>query len=667
MAALEKKDLFETDVPVNRGDEYSARDIQVLEGLEPIRLRPGMYIGGTDDRAVHHLFAEVIDNSMDEAVAGHASRIEVELEADGFLSVTDNGRGIPVDPHPKYPKKSALEVIMTELHSGGKFSGKAYETSGGLHGVGVSVVNALSDMLEVEVARNKNLYSMKFSQGTPLGRLENIGPINNRRGTKVRFRPDPEIFGPKAKFKPARLFRMTRAKAYLQPGLEIFWKCDPGTVEELDTVPHEAVFQFPGGLSDFLKETLGSNITITPDVFAGRSKKERGDGRVEWAIAWSPQGFGEADSLIRSYCNTVPTPDGGTHEQGLRAALTKGLRAYADISGMGRKASVITPDDVMHSVGVLLSVFIFNPEFQGQTKDRLFNTEVARLVENAVRDPFDHWLASSPKDATRLLEYVIGTANERLRRKKARDVKRKSATKKLRLPGKLADCSRKDPTDTELFIVEGDSAGGSAKQARNRETQAVLPLRGKILNVESASMDKISRNAEINDLMMALGAELGKKFDLEDLRYEHIIIMTDADVDGAHIAALLIAFFYRYMPGLIDSGRLYMAMPPLYKITQEARTAYAIDDAHKDDIIANVMTGRGKIDISRFKGLGEMMAKQLKDTTMNPDTRKLARITIDDENLPTTEALVETLMGKRADLRYRYIQDHAQFVKTIDI
>lgn len=648
-------------------DGYSAKDIEVLEGLEAVRMRPGMYIGGTDDRALHHLFAEVIDNSMDEAVAGHASRIEVELSSDGFLSVTDNGRGIPVDPHPKFPKKSALEVILTELHSGGKFKGKAYETSGGLHGVGVSVVNALSDMLEVEVARNKTLHRMKFSQGKPLGKIENLGAINNRRGTKVRFHPDPEIFGPKAHFKPGKLFRMTRAKAYLQPGVEIRWKCDPTLVQELDSVPHEAVFHFPGGLADFLKETMGSKVTVTPDVFAGRTKKESGHGRVEWAVSWSPEGFGEADSFIRSYCNTVPTLGGGTHEQGLRAAITKGLRAYADISGMGKKISHVTPDDVMNGIGALVSVFIADPDFVGQTKDRLSSSEAAKIVENAVRDPFDHWLASSPKDATKLLEWVIEKANERVRRRKQRDVNRKSATKRLRLPGKLADCSQKDADDTELFIVEGDSAGGSAKQARNRKTQAILPLRGKILNVESAGADKISRNAEINDLSTALGVGIGRKFDAEDLRYERVIIMTDADVDGAHIAALLITFFYRYMPGLIHQGRLYMAMPPLYKITQGAKTAYATDDAHKDELIKTTFTGRGKIDIGRFKGLGEMMPAQLKDTTMNPKTRTLARITIDDENLPSTEALVETLMGKRADLRYQFIQDHAQFVEDIDV
>ncbi|WP_300424160.1 DNA topoisomerase IV subunit B [uncultured Hyphomonas sp.] len=646
---------------------YSAKDIEVLEGLEPVRKRPGMYIGGTDERAYHHLFAEVLDNSMDEAVAGHASRIEIKLDADGFLAVSDNGRGIPVDPHPKFPKKSALEVIMTTLHAGGKFSDKAYETAGGLHGVGISVVNALSELVEVEVARDKILYRQTFSRGIPQDKLKKGGTAPNRRGTVVKFKPDFQIFGEKMRFRPARLFQMARSKAYLYRGVEVRWSCDPSLLPEDSKVPAEATLSYPNGLADQLDEVFKDKATITDAAFTGLVD-QGGEGKVEWAIAWTRAGFGEADGFSRSYCNTIPTPDGGTHEAGFRSAITKGLRNFGELTG-NKKASEITAEDIMGHSGLLLSVFIKGPEFVGQTKDKLSTTAAFRLVENSVRDRFDHWLAGSPKEADKLLGWAVERAEERQRRRKAKDISRKSATKKLRLPGKLADCSNKGPDGTELFLVEGDSAGGSAKQARDRKTQAILPLRGKILNVESASLDKMMNNQEINDLSLALGTALGKKFDMDDLRYDRIIIMTDADVDGAHIASLLITFFYRMTPGLIESGRLFLALPPLYKLSNKGTIVYAMDDADRAEKMKEHFKPNQKVDMTRFKGLGEMNPSQLKETTMNPATRTLARVTleaIDDVEVPAEE-LINTLMGKKAELRFRFIQENAAFVEELDI
>ncbi|WP_300421929.1 DNA topoisomerase IV subunit B [uncultured Hyphomonas sp.] len=646
---------------------YSAKDIEVLEGLEPVRKRPGMYIGGTDERAYHHLFAEVLDNSMDEAVAGHASRIEIKLDADGFLAVSDNGRGIPVDPHPKFPKKSALEVIMTTLHAGGKFSDKAYETAGGLHGVGISVVNALSELVEVEVARDKILYRQTFSRGIPQDKLKKVGTAPNRRGTVVKFKPDFQIFGEKMRFRPARLFQMARSKAYLYRGVEVRWSCDPSLLPEDSKVPAEATLSYPNGLADQLDEVFKDKATITDAAFTGLVD-QGGEGKVEWAIAWTRAGFGEADGFSRSYCNTIPTPDGGTHEAGFRSAITKGLRNFGELTG-NKKASEITAEDIMGHSGLLLSVFIKGPEFVGQTKDKLSTTAAFRLVENSVRDRFDHWLAGSPKEADKLLGWAVERAEERQRRRKAKDISRKSATKKLRLPGKLADCSNKGPDGTELFLVEGDSAGGSAKQARDRKTQAILPLRGKILNVESASLDKMMNNQEINDLSLALGTALGKKFDMDDLRYDRIIIMTDADVDGAHIASLLITFFYRMTPGLIESGRLFLALPPLYKLSNKGTIVYAMDDADRTEKMKEHFKPNQKVDMTRFKGLGEMNPSQLKETTMNPATRTLARVTleaIDDVEVPAEE-LINTLMGKKAELRFRFIQENAAFVEELDI
>ncbi len=665
MAAAKQAKLFDQMSTESTG--YSAKDIEVLEGLEPVRKRPGMYIGGTDERAYHHLFAEVLDNSMDEAVAGHASRIEIKLDAEGFITVTDNGRGIPVDPHPKFPKKSALEVIMTTLHAGGKFSDKAYETAGGLHGVGISVVNALSELVEVEVARDKLLYRQTFSRGIPQDKLKKVGTAPNRRGTSVKFKPDFQIFGEKMRFRPARLFQMARSKAYLYRGVEVRWSCDPALLPEDSKVPAEATLSYPNGLADQLDEVFKDKATITDAAFTGLVD-QGGEGKVEWAIAWTRAGFGESDGFSRSYCNTIPTPDGGTHEAGFRSAITKGLRNFGELTG-NKKAAEITAEDIMGHSGLLLSVFIKGPEFVGQTKDKLSTTAAFRLVENSVRDRFDHWLAGSPKEADKLLSWAVERAEERQRRRKQKEISRKSATKKLRLPGKLADCSDKGPEGTELFLVEGDSAGGSAKQARDRKTQAILPLRGKILNVESASLDKMMNNQEINDLSLALGTQLGKKFDMDDLRYDRIIIMTDADVDGAHIASLLITFFYRMTPGLIESGRLFLAMPPLYKLSNKGTIVYAMDDADRAQKMKEHFKPNQKVDMTRFKGLGEMNPGQLKETTMNPASRTLARVTleaIDDVEVPAEE-LINTLMGKKAELRFRFIQENAAFVEELDI
>lgn len=640
---------------------YSAADIEVLEGLEPVRRRPGMYIGGTDDKAMHHLFAEVIDNSMDEAVAGHASWIEVHLSKDGTLTVIDNGRGIPVDPHPKFSDRSALEVIMTTLHAGGKFDSKVYETSGGLHGVGVSVVNALSEELVVEVARNRKLYRQVFRRGLPVGKLEHVGDVHNRRGTLVRFKPDEEIFGKNCRFRPERLMNMARSKAYLFGGVEIRWKCDAELLESSKDVPSEATFHFPNGLKDFLEETLKGERKVTEEVFSGRTSATGKHAAVEWAVAWFA-----GDGFVNSYCNTVPTPEGGTHESGLRYALLRGLKAYGELIG-NKKASVITGDDVMTSSGAMLSVFVREPEFVGQTKDRLATNEATKIVENAVRDAFDHWLTASPNQANKLLEWVIDRAEERLRRRQERDVARKTAVRKLRLPGKLADCSTSQAEGTELFIVEGDSAGGSAKQARNRSTQAILPLRGKILNVANAGRDKLAANQQIADLIQALGCGTRSNYRTNDLRYERIIIMTDADVDGAHIASLLITFFHREIPEIIRDGHLYLAVPPLYRISQGGKTMYARDDKHRDELLSKHFKKSGKVEIGRFKGLGEMLPAQLKETTMDPAKRMLLKVVITDEFADETRQSVEKLMGNKPEARFQFIQERAEFATSLDI
>jgi topoisomerase-4 subunit B len=660
-AGKPRKTELELAAPDN--SDYSAKDIEVLEGLEPVRKRPGMYIGGTDEAALHHLAAEILDNAMDEAVAGHATFIDVALEADNFITIRDNGRGIPVDPHPKFKDLSALQVILTTLHSGGKFGGKAYATSGGLHGVGSSVVNALAEVMQVEVARDRVLWKQSYARGNPTTKLINAGPVQNRRGTSIRFKPDPEIFGTHA-FSPLRLYRLCRSKAYLFRGVEIRWSCAPALVKGgKDDVPAEAVLHFPGGLRDSLHADIGETPRVLPQIWAGEAAlPDETAGKVEWAVAWLEEG----DGFLHSYCNTVPTSQGGTHETGFRSALIRGLRAWGEHRG-NKKAAQITADDVLDPVAAKLSLFIRDPQFQGQTKEKLTSAEATRLVEGALRDRFDHFLAGDPASADNLLSFVIERAEERIRRKENRDTARKSPTRRLRLPGKLTDCTRENAAETEIFLVEGDSAGGSAKQARNRETQAILPLRGKILNVASASADKLRQNQELKDLIEALGCGVGDRFDRNKLRYGRIIIMTDADVDGAHIASLLMTFFYRELPELVRHGHVYLAQPPLYRLTQGARSVYAMNDQDRERKVRREFKANSKVEVSRFKGLGEMPPAQLKETTMDPAKRTLLKVVALPEERAVTAERVESLMGRRPELRFAFIQENARTVQELDV
>lgn len=660
-------DLF--DSTASKSESYSAQDIQVLEGLEAVRARPGMYIGGIDEQSLHHLVAEILDNSMDEAVAGFANRIEVSLNADFSVTIADNGRGIPVDPHPKYPDKSALEVILTMLHSGGKFGGSAYKVSGGLHGVGSSVVNALSESLIVEVARDKKLYRQHYAKGIPLDKLEMVGSVSNRRGTSITFRPDPEIFGATCCFSPNKLYRMARSKAFLFKGVHILWKCAPELLNDGDLTPIEMELHFPNGLRDFLNYQIGSRTTINRTSFCGETLLANDEGKVEWAVTW-PE---DENGFCSSYCNTVITPQGGTHELGFRSALLRGLKEYGEMANI-KKSSIISNEDFLSDACIMLSVFIRDPQFQGQTKDKLTSIKATRLVEQAVKDSFDHWLSSDLENASALLEYVIFRAEFRRKKKEEKIQNRKTPTKRLRLPGKLADCSQNSAEGTEIFIVEGDSAGGSAKQGRDRATQAILPLRGKILNVASASLDKITQNQEIKDMIEAFGCGIKDNYREENLRYEKIVIMTDADVDGAHITSLLMTFFYQQMPKLIENGHLYIATPPLYKISTGGKNFYALDDDDKNLILKKEVKGNAKVEISRFKGLGEMSAMQLKETTMDKSKRTLLKVLIPDtrteegkEEAFETRRQVERLMGKDPEPRFKFIIERAKFVDDLDI
>lgn len=642
----------------NNPGTYTAEDIEVLEGLEPVRRRPGMYIGGTDETALHHLVSEVFDNSMDEAVAGHATFIVLHMHNDGRITVRDNGRGIPIDPHPKFPKKSALEVIMTTLHSGGKFSSKVYETSGGLHGVGVSVVNALSDKLTVQVTRNGATWEQHFSKGDATTKLKKIADTNKKdSGTTITFHPDLEIFDTNVKFKPIKLYRLVRSKAYLFKGVEIRWKCDEELLGGKHEVPAEDVLHFPKGLEDYLTASLENIETVTPKPFTGEVTFSDKQGRMEWAVHW----IYKRDTAIHSYCNTIMTPQGGTHETGLRNGLLKSIKEFGELIG-NKKAGQITSEDVTSSVFGILSLFIPHPQFQGQTKDKLSNRPVIKLVENAIKDHFDHWLTANKNEASELLDFVVERTEERLARKQSKDITRKSPVHKLRLPGKLADCTRQTPEGTEIFFVEGDSAGGSAKMARHRETQAILPLRGKILNVASATKDKIAANQEIADINLALGCGVLDHYSEGDLRYEKVIIMTDADVDGAHIASLLMTYFYLFMPDLITQGHLYLAQPPLFRVHQNNQTYYAADEKEKEQLVKKLSSKRGNIDIGRFKGLGEMTPSQLKETTMDPKKRHLLQVVIDEDRKEFAAIRVDELMGKKPELRFKFITQQSELL-----
>src|SRR5687767_5452726 len=634
---------------------YTAKDITVLEGLEPVRKRPGMYIGGVGAAGLHHLVWEILDNSVDEAMNGYASNITVTLHEDGSsITIADDGRGIPVDRHAK-AKKSALEVIFTTLHAGGKFDADNYKTAGGLHGVGASVVNALSRELVATVRRDSAQWEMRFKQGQPVGALKKVGPARGT-GTTVFFRPDSTIF-PKIEFDAEVIAQRLEVSSYLHKSVKI--------VFEDESKGEKQVFQHSEGLADYLKKIMveRSATPIHDAPFALERDADDGGARVDLALQWTQS----TDEHVRSYVNGIPTGSGGTHENGFRAGLGKAVRNFIETHNLSPKGVTLTAEDIREGLIAVLSIFVQEPQFQGQTKDRLNNPELLSAVDSQVRPALEHWLNTNISVAESIVARIILAARAREASRAAQqEVARKSATSgRLTLPGKLSDCTSPGRGDSEIFIVEGDSAGGSAKQGRDRTRQAILPLRGKVLNTESVSLAKVLENKELSDLVTALGCGLGKSFDLARLRYGRVIILADADSDGHHIATLLLTFIYRHMPALITSGHVFLAQPPLYRIDVGKETFWALDDAHRDRLLKLHGNGRSNAEITRFKGLGEMMPKVLWETTLNPRTRRLLKVQIEDQIV--TDRVINELMGKDPSARFRFIMDRAEEAEELDV
>ena len=638
---------------------YNAKDIEVLEGLEPVRKRPGMYIGSTNQDGLHHLVNEVLDNSIDEVLAGHATDISFQYKKDGTIKIKDNGRGIPIDFHPKYKNKRALEVVLTTLHAGGKFNSNAYKTSGGLHGVGISVVNALSSLLQVQVYKDGKVYRQDYSKGKVKTKIKIEKCSKKLKGTEISFVPDETIFED-ILFVPKKLYNFINMKSVLVGGTTINFEIDKELIK--DNTPAKKSFFYKKGIEDYFQLEYASNSKLFEKNFLLKSKIKDNE-NFETLISFNTN----ENSSLMSYCNTIATPDGGSHENGIRNGILKAIKLYGQKNQFS-KISNINHSDIFDYSNVIISIFINDPSFEGQTKKRIIMPHLQKDIETKTQQEFLLWLNANKKNSKILLDNLIERALQRTDLSKIKELDRKSIKERNRLPGKLVDCSSKSIKDSEIFIVEGDSAGGSAKQARNREFQAILPLRGKILNVYNVGLSKIADNNEIQNLIQSLGCGIGKNFEISKLRYEKVILMTDADVDGSHIATLLITFFYKYMKSLIDENRLYLAMPPLFKIYNKNKSFYAFDENEKDKIIEKEFKS-DNYNITRFKGLGEMPADQLKETTMDQKKRNLTLINSEKakKDLKNTEDLFETLMGKQAELRFKFIQNNANFIKNLDI